>query len=76
MYIILVVDIYSSVNIKPSLYTHIIGFPYHINSKSSNNDDNGNQEIDRVFSSAVTFCAPRFFKLDQICEFRESIGEL
>jgi hypothetical protein len=53
MYIILVVSIYPGVNIKPSLYTHIIGFPYHINSKSSNNDDNGNQEIETALDTSI-----------------------
>jgi hypothetical protein len=45
MYIILVAPIHIDVNIKPSLYTHIIGFPYHTNSKNSNNVDSGKHEI-------------------------------
>jgi hypothetical protein len=46
MYITLVECIDFDVKIKASLYTHIIGFPNHTNSKGSNNDHNEKQETE------------------------------
>ena len=46
MYITLVECIHFDVKIKASLYTQIIGFPNHTNSKGSNNDHNEKQETE------------------------------
>ena len=53
MYIILVARIHFDVNIRPSLYTHIIGFPYDTNSKSSNNNDDEKQETETVLETSI-----------------------
>jgi hypothetical protein len=41
------------VNIKPSSITHIIGFPYHTNSKSNNNNDDDNEEIETELDTSI-----------------------
>jgi hypothetical protein len=40
-------------NIESGFHTHIIGFPYHTNSKSSNNDEDGKQEIETALDTSI-----------------------
>lgn len=40
-------------NIESGLHTHIIGFPYRTNSKSSNNDDDEKQETETGFDTSI-----------------------